>query len=198
MCGRFFLDASFEEILSQYDLSVLEGAYESRVDLFPTDPVLTIVNRKGVIKAVAMKWGMTLPTLKGPLINARAETVHDKVTFHTAIEKRRCLIPASGYYEWLTAGNDKKEKMKMTLSETPLFAFAGLYNVYEIEGVKVAMTSILTMDGAPSIAHIHDRMPVILTGDYRYGYLEPNISFKLNHYRALNHQYAFQIEKAMG
>lgn len=196
MCGRFFLDVSFEEILSQYDLSVLEGVYDSREELFPTQPILTIVNRKGTLKAVPMKWGMTLPTLKKPIINARAETVHDKRLFTTAIEKRRCLIPASGYYEWMIGSEQKKQKMKIILPDTPLFAFAGLYNVYEIEGKKIAMASILTMDAAPCIAHIHDRMPVILTGDYRLGYLEPTIAFKLKHYESLNHTYPLLAQKA--
>lgn len=186
MCGRFFLDVSFDEILSQYDLKVLEGAYEERYEIFPTQAVITIVKRKSALKAVPMSWGIVTPYLKKPVINARAESLIQKKLFATAIEKRRCVIPASGYFEWQKLSDTKKMKNKIWVEDEPIIGMAGVYNVYEIVGEKKAMASILTIDAAASIREIHDRMPLLLTKEMAKRYLDDD-HFDVSSYQSQAH-----------
>jgi putative SOS response-associated peptidase YedK len=182
MCGRYFLDVSFDEILSQYDLNRLESAYEERYEIFPTQSVLAIVERKERLKAVCVDWGIKTPYLKRPVINARSEEVFQKKLFATAIIKRRCIIPASGYYEWQNTETAKKIKTKIWVENEALIGLAGVYNVYEINGEKKVMASILTLDAAESIKAIHNRMPLMLTKEMGLAYLRDD-KFDLNTYK---------------
>ena len=104
-----------------------------------------------------MLWGFpNLMAGKQPLINARSETAAEKRTFSDAMASRRCLVPASGYYEWKSLGKNRKEKYEFTLpGRTPMY-MAGIYT----QGNQFA---ILTRAASPSVACIHDRMPVILS-----------------------------------
>jgi len=103
-----------------------------------------------------MLWGFpSLMPGKQPHINARSETAAEKKTFGESMRSRRCLIPASGFYEWKTLGKKNKEKYEITLPDrTPMF-MAGIYS-------GDGCFAILTREASPSIAGIHDRMPVIL------------------------------------
>jgi putative SOS response-associated peptidase YedK len=182
MCGRYFLDVSFDEILSQYDLNRLEDAYEERLEIFPTQSVIAVVERKDVLKAVCMDWGIKTPYLKRAVINARAEEIDHKRLFATAIAKRRCILPASGYYEWQKSETTKKIKTKIWVKDHALIGLAGVYNVYEVSGQKLVMASILTLDAAESIRSIHDRMPLLLTKDMGLTYLRDE-KFNLESYK---------------
>ena len=97
------------------------------------------------------------------LINARAESVNEKVSFKSSFEKRRCLIPADGFYEWKKLGKKTKIPYRFTLRDDALFSFAGIWEEYETVNGEVQHTFlILTTSPNDIVSEIHDRMPVIL------------------------------------
>lgn len=160
MCGRFYIatDDTEEELLAIIDaLQRKVSASIKTGEICPTDIAPVIANSKELKPSpFAMKWGYMLPNGK-PIINARSETAMEKGMFCDGMEHRRCLIPASHYYEWESVGKRKiKTEIKPTGSR--MMYMAGLYRM---EQGKPVFT-ILTREPGESIRHIHDRMPVIL------------------------------------
>jgi putative SOS response-associated peptidase YedK len=119
------------------------------------------------IEAVMMQWGLVPHWVKDPKesmhpINARAETLAEKPMFRSLLKNKRCLIPASGFYEWMKEGK-KKNPFYIHLKENPIFAFAGLYDVwYDASGEAHATYTIITTEANELVARLHNRMPVIL------------------------------------
>jgi putative SOS response-associated peptidase YedK len=115
-----------------------------------------------------MKWGLIPFWAKDPrignrLINARAETIAEKPSFKSALKANRCLVPASGFYEWKEIGG-RKMPFLFQLKDISLFSFAGLYDVWKDEQKNEIKTfTIITTNANSFMAPIHDRMPVILT-----------------------------------
>lgn len=130
----------------------------------PSDPIAVILPARRV---AIRKWGLTVPGLKAPLINARAETLDRKPTFRPLLG-RRCLIPATGWYEWRKDGT-AKHKNRITLPDHQPFLFAGLENGQE--------ATIITCAPSGAIAHIHDRMPAVIGPNHLDGWLDPGLSF---------------------
>lgn len=130
----------------------------------PTDPILVILPHR---KIAIRYWGLSAPGLNSPLINARAETLGEKPTFHPLLN-RRCLIPASGWYEWRKDGT-AKHKNRITLPDHQPFLFAGLENGRE--------ASIITCAPSGSIAHIHNRMPAVIGPNHLADWLDPAKDF---------------------
>ncbi len=124
-----------------------------------------------------MRWGLVPYWAKDPAIgyktiNARAETVAEKPSFRAAFARRRCLIPASGFYEWLQAGA-RKQPYKFTLTDHKMFAFAGLWEHWQDQhGNELTTCAIITTTPNEVVGPIHDRMPVILDKDSRRAWLE--------------------------
>jgi len=114
-----------------------------------------------------MPWGLSVTWQNQPVINARAETLDEKPTFRPLLQQR-CLVPATAYFEWRTEGK-LKFKNRITASNTDVFTFAGLFSDGKF--------TIVTCAPTPSIAHIHDRMPVILEGNARKYWLDTNQTF---------------------
>src|SRR5262245_25273625 len=113
-----------------------------------------------------MRWGLVpswSPDAKGAakLINARAETAATRPAFRSAFKARRCLIPADGFYEWVQVGR-AKQPHDFSLRDGRLFAFAGLWDVWEKEGQRLETVSILTTGANALVRFAHERMPVIL------------------------------------
>lgn len=176
MCGRYYIaeeDASEELLRIIEAVNRKSGGDEKAVrtagEIFPTDraPVLAC-NRAKQPSVFAMEWGYTLPDGRR-VINARSETVHEKGMFRDGLRNRRCLIPASGYYEWLDQ-EGKKIRYGIRAKESSMICMAG---IYRMEGDKPVFT-ILTRDAAPEVAFIHSRMPVILSGEAKERWLELN------------------------
>src|SRR5262249_26635385 len=105
-------------------------------------------------------------------INARAETVADKPTFRAAFKARRCLIPASGYYEWKHEGKAKRPHF-IHPPDGRLFAFAGLWDVWAKGAAPVESCSIITTTANEATRHLHERMPVILDREHFAAWLDP-------------------------
>lgn len=124
-----------------------------------------------------MRWGLVPPWAKDPAIgfktmNARAETVNVKPSFRNAFARRRCLIPASGFYEWLDTGA-RKQPYKFKLRYQKIFAFAGLWeNWQDHNGNELTTCAIITTMPNQVVAEIHDRMPVILDKDHYWAWLD--------------------------
>jgi len=161
MCGRYYVEIDDEELRDICE-AVREKQQEEdnqleiklSGEMFPTDivPVQT-----GLGEYRPMVWGLR-GFGKGPLINARSETVLIKQAFQESIVKRRCLIPASGYYEWKSDGN-KKRKYKIYLSGKPIY-LAGCYR--QEKGEPLPRFVILTREAVHGLEEIHERMPVII------------------------------------
>ena len=173
MCGRYYIAdedtaEDLRQIIEEVNRRNNEGEKPVKTagEIFPTDLVPVLANNKNMQPAAfAMEWGYTLPDGRR-IINARSETAHEKGMFKDGLKNRRCLIPASSYFEW-----EKREKEKIKYDIRPVgngtLYMAGLYR---IEGNKAVFT-ILTREPAESIAFIHNRMPVILPDDMRNDWL---------------------------
>jgi putative SOS response-associated peptidase YedK len=160
MCGRFALFASGEELAERYPFVELPPI-EPRYNIAPRQPVAVVretIKGRGL---ALLKWGFTV--WDKVLINARVETAAQKPSFRSAFKHRRCLIPASGYYEWQQTGS-RKQPHFIRPKGGGLFAFAGLW-----EGETC---TILTTSANEMMAPLHERMPVIIDRDAESDWLE--------------------------
>ena len=172
MCGRYNLIAKPEKIVETFQLHRLPR-YEASYNIPPGQKILTVVQLDdGSYKAVYLYWGL-IPhwskdrKISSHLINARAETLAEKAAFKAAYRQRRCLIPATGFYEW-----QKREQGKQAYCichvEQQLFAFAGLWEYWEHNTETIYSCTIITTAANELMQPIHPRMPVILgKQDYR-------------------------------
>ena len=159
MCGRFVIGGDFRDKLNE--LIAAEGIIpsdlpypESGQDVFPTEPSLVIHTGNQKLLAGEMLWGFSNPYRKGLIINARAETVREKNLFADSIMNRRCIIPASGFYEW----DSYKARFRFSHPDDDLLLLAGIY--HEEQGTP--RYTILTTQANESMIPVHDRMPVMI------------------------------------
>ena len=163
MCGRFYIpeDDSSEEL--QRIINHLNRKKPSPVktgEVRPTDVAAVIANNKSLQPTpFAMKWGYSLAD-RQPIINARSETADSKPLFRDGMQQRRCLIPASHYFEWQRLANKKIKNAIRPVNSKEMY-MAGVYRIQN--GIPEFV--ILTREPGESIRHIHDRMPVILPLD---------------------------------
>jgi putative SOS response-associated peptidase YedK len=171
MCGRFSLKANPGDLSRIYDVPLLGGvvpwaAY--RWNIAPSQTVLTVREREGVREVVGMKWGLVPSWSKSPddgpkPINARAETVATSPAFRAAFKRRRCVIPASAFYEWQKIeGEKRKQPFAIVPADAEVFSMAG---VWESWGDELETCAIITTTPNAVMKPIHDRMPAILTRD---------------------------------
>ena len=170
MCGRLNLRATPAELIEVFALLRCPD-FSARYNVAPTQKLLSIrAGREGRV-ADWLHWGL-IPGWsrdavgKAPLINARAETAAEKPAFRKAFRERRCLIPASGYYEWSPHTGDPKQPWHITPTQSPLLAFAGLWESWQApDGSIVESAAILTVSANSMMSELHDRMPAILGPD---------------------------------
>ena len=166
MCGRYTLTADAESIQLAFALENVDGWDVSRFNIAPTQRVAVITDRDPKMLSF-MKWGLVPSWAKDPkigsrMINARSETAAEKPSFRAAFKRRRCLIPADGYYEWSKRGK-KKIPMYIQHAERELFAFAGLWESWkQADGDWLQTCAILTTEANETIRPIHHRMTVII------------------------------------
>ena len=165
MCGRFTLRVPSHKLVEQFRLETAQptepwDAIVPRYNIAPSQTILAVRRSASGRELVSMKWGF-LPAwatdAKGAMINARGETAAAKPTFCDAFSKRRCLIPADGFYEWKKNGR-RKEPYHIQLTDGLLFAFAGLWESWHGQDTCTILTTMANNVVAP----LHDRMPVIL------------------------------------
>ncbi|UJP63267.1 SOS response-associated peptidase [Mongoliitalea daihaiensis] len=177
MCGRYSLSKSKIELEERFQAEML-GDFKPRYNIAPSQlvPVITSDSPKGFS---FFYWGLTPDFAKNKpvsinFINARAETVHQKVSFKSAFQKRRCLIPADCFFEWKKVGKKTKIPYRFALENDELFAFAGIWEEFENEkGDNNHTFLILTTQPNSVVGEIHDRMPVILTKEDERKWLDP-------------------------
>lgn len=169
MCGRYHIAAEnlpeeMEDLIEALKGKKTPGNLKTSGEIFPTDVVPVLANsRKQDVQPFAMRWGYSFPNGK-PIINARWETAADKPMFRDGMQQRRCLIPASNYFEWEKRGSSKI-KYAIRPRNADMLYLAGIYHLENHNGVIVPAFAILTRDAAPGISFIHHRMPVILPPD---------------------------------
>jgi putative SOS response-associated peptidase YedK len=162
MCGRFTLKSPGRIKFDRVDGSNLPRLFH-RYNIAPSQNVLVVVQRDGQREAAFLQWGL-IPSwskdCKG-FINARSETIGDKPSFSESFQRRRCLIPADGFYEWQRSGRIAQPYFFHMRDESP-FAFAGIWDEWQGDEKVIASCAIITTTANELLASIHDRMPVIL------------------------------------
>lgn len=160
MCGRYALDADIDLLIAHYKAIIGDKEFAGSEEIFPTNTV-PIIRQKEDRRIDFLKWGFNPSFTKKPLINARGETVDIKPTFKSSFINKRCIIPATSFFEWEKVG-DKKVKRSISLEEK-IFSMAGLYSTFYDDGKEYEAFTILTINANEQMKHIHERMPVILT-----------------------------------
>ena len=173
MCGRFALASLEKEIIDEFDVSEPIPNYRQSYNIAPAQDVFVIAE-PGTI--TTMRWGLIPHWAKDEkigykMINARAETLAEKPTFKKPFAKQRCIIIASGFFEWENVGGTKQPYYIRLKSDTP-FGFAGMYDIWTSkEGKTVHSCTIITTTPNPLLKKIHDRMPVMLKKHQRKTWL---------------------------
>ena len=163
MCGRFTLKTPERikfEALNTYDPDDLVPRY----NIAPSQNVLTILDRNSEREATFLRWGLIPFWSKEPkgFINARAETIEQKAAFNESFQRRRCLIPADGFYEWERNGKISQPYYFQMKDQAP-FAFAGIWDRWKSEDIWITSCAIVTTTANELLAPIHHRMPVIIS-----------------------------------
>lgn len=169
MCGRFTLTGNKEELIEEFDLQYFPENYVPSYNIAPSQQVLAAVEAVGGRRAGYLTWGLIPFWVKDikkwkPFINARSETVAEKMSFKHLVNKRRCIIFADSFYEWKTV-NQQKTPYRILTKNNKTFAMAGLWDRNEYNGREIVTCTILTTVANPVVKQIHDRMPVILEND---------------------------------
>ena len=189
MCGRYALSAMIADIAEEFTtVGVPERTLPVNWNIKPTEDIYIIKNIDNQRKIDVASWGLIAPWAKdgaaalrsqSQAINARSESVAEKPTFRSAFRKTRCLIPASGYYEWATELGSFKSKQPVYISrkDSHLLAFAGIFSSWvSPEGVVRNSAAIITCDAQGELAKIHNRMPVFLPRDDWDSWLNPEFT----------------------
>lgn len=182
MCGRFTLHHSTEDIAERFAVEQVLMDLVPRYNIAPSQPVSAIVQRESRTLEL-FKWGLVPswaqdPAVGNRMINARSESAVEKPAFRDAFRRHRCLIPASGYYEWKRVREHSLPHYIHRVDEEP-FVMAGLWEEWNAPGGAVLRTcTVLTTEPNPFAAAIHNRMPAILTGDTCARWLDPGLDPK--------------------
>jgi putative SOS response-associated peptidase YedK len=182
MCGRYTITVEEEMLFARFKVKEYGGQYSPRYNVAPTqnNPVV-LVNEENKRIMTQMRWGL-IPfwskeeSIGNKMINARIETINQKPSFKTAFMKRRCLVPADGYYEWKklrTSG--KRPPFRIVLKSRELFVFAGLWDAWKNEeGDIISSYTIITTEADDLVGQIHPRMPIILRPENEDKWIDPN------------------------
>lgn len=172
MCGRFTLKnpgrLKFDRINRSNLLPLVP-----RYNIAPTQDIVTILQRRDEREATLMQWGLIPSWSKDArgFINARSETITAKPSFNESFQRRRCLIPADGFYEWQRSGKIAQPYYFQLREETP-FAFAGVWDEWSDGEKTITSCAIITTRANELLAPIHDRMPVILRPEAHQEWLD--------------------------
>ena len=180
MCGRFTNTSSSEAMQFRFDLDAEVTTFQPRYNIAPTQTVPVVIedrNAQQGRRLVQMRWGLVPVWAKdmsigNRMINARSETLIEKVSFKQLFQKKRCLIPADGFYEWKKNGSTK-QPMRIVLKSRQLFGFAGLWSAWKnTEGNELQTFTIITTEPNTLTREIHNRMPVILKPENEKDWLD--------------------------
>lgn len=178
MCGRFALTTNEADLVEEFSITGIAPHADplpANWNIKPTEKIYIIRNTENTERELAVvSWGLIAPWSKSEsdalksqsqAINARSESVHEKPTFRKAFSRSRCLIPATGYYEWATELGHYKTKQPVFIArddDQPM-AFAGIYDTWLSPHNEIkASAAIITRDAVDSLAKVHNRMPLFL------------------------------------
>jgi len=186
MCGRFVSARKRLELLEEFAVTrdAVAADREPDYNVAPTKRIYTVMSHKEERELRLVRWGLVpswAKDIKGGarLINARSETVAVKPSFRAAFAKRRCLIPADGYYEWMTEDKVKKPYY-IYRTDGGILAFAGIYELWrnsqvpeDHEDAWYWSGSIITTQATDEIGRIHDRTPMVIAPENWADWLDP-------------------------
>ena len=181
MCGRYASSRDARDLASAFEVEEPpEEVLPPSWNVAPTDPVYAVLQRGESRLLTVVRWGLVPSWAKDAkgaarLINARRETVTSKPAFRAAYARRRCLLPADGYYEWQVDGG-RKQPWFLTARDGGPLAMAGLYEVWAPEGGDRLWTcTVITTDAADELGHIHDRTPLLVPREDWERWLDPEV-----------------------
>jgi putative SOS response-associated peptidase YedK len=201
MCGRYDLVVTGGMLAARFGVSAGKAGedleawqeWQPRYNIAPSqlNPVVVTADDQGKHSSrrlVRMKWGLVPSWAKEPktsfsTINARAETVTQKPTFRKLLSSRRCLVPATGYFEWAAASAaEGKQPYRVQViadgncPEDAIAAMAGLYDMWRGQDGEPLLTyTIITTEASPGLRSLHERMPVILSREDEHVWLDPSV-----------------------
>jgi putative SOS response-associated peptidase YedK len=189
MCGRFVSSSQPDEIARYFGAepseALAEAAPTANYNVAPTNEVIIVVESNDARRLELARWGLVPSWAKDPgigakMINARSETLATKPAFKRVFERKRCIIPADGFYEWqVVPGQKRKQPMFIHRADGDRFAFAGLWELWRDPNDPTAeplrTCTIITGAANEAIAPIHDRMPVMLPPDAWSTWLDPEV-----------------------
>lgn len=202
MCGRFTLKTDPKVIASQFKVSsiaILEGriadltspsipvgqietdVFQPNFNVAPTHQIPAVVSQNDETLLAAFSWGLVPNWAKDPsigsrMINARSETAAEKPSFRSALAKRRCIVPADGWYEW-QGSPGKKTPFYFSATSDLVLGLAGIYESWkQPDGQVLWSAAILTQEARADFSYIHDRMPVLLTPELQDSWLNSTTS----------------------
>ncbi|WEK52424.1 MAG: SOS response-associated peptidase [Candidatus Kaistia colombiensis] len=167
MCGRYALAVQPEDVEAEFSMIRIEW-FPPRYNIAPTQPILIVRAERGERRPALVRWGLIPSWTKDlaamPLLfNARSESAADKPAFRGAYRHRRCLIPATGFYEWRKDANGKKQPFYLQPASGGVIAFAGLWDEWaDDKGNVIDTATILTTATNRELTPIHERMPVVV------------------------------------
>lgn len=175
MCGRYTLAAPEGALLETFDVPTLTFEYRPRYNIAPGQDAPVVAEDRDGRRIGLLEWGF-LPAWKdeptGSFINARAESVGRKASFREAFRRRRCLVPADGFYEWRAEGG-RKVPYWIHPADGGLLSFAGIWESWERPGAEPRHTfAVLTTDANREVSEIHERMPVVVRPGDRDAWLD--------------------------
>jgi putative SOS response-associated peptidase YedK len=181
MCGRFAFYSPHEAVVRVFGLPEDTPEIEPRYNIAPTTFIPAVrADVAGTRRLALLYWGLVPVWAKeksigSRMINARAETLREKPAFRSAYRKRRALVPADGYYEWMKLGAREKQPYFIQPASGTPFALAALWENWRDPATGEALQSctLITTQAPRSIAHIHDRMPLILPASAYAEWLDP-------------------------
>ncbi|MGE0158750.1 MAG: SOS response-associated peptidase [Gemmatimonadales bacterium] len=178
MCGRYTLSAPVDELVETFDVPVPDFDLPPRFNIAPSQLAAVVATDRRGRRMGLLEWGLVLQRAgerPRPLINVRVESVGKRPPFRRSLERRRCLVPADGFYEWKEE-EGKKVPHWIHPASGGLLAFAGIWDRWtSAEGEHRHAFAILTTAANPDVAPIHGRMPVIVGPNERGAWLDPSL-----------------------
>ena len=183
MCGRFTIKFTIEEANKEFKVKKIIEKFTPSYNIAPSQKIPVIYNENGIVILDVYQWGLIPHWAKEPntgyrMINARVETIAEKHTYNNELQEGRCLIPASGFFEWKKV-KDSKTPMYIHLKNRDLFAFAGISSNWRAPDGKILKTCVIVTTTPNSFMEkIHDRMPAILSKEMESEWINPEIQDK--------------------
>lgn len=180
MCGRFSLTTEIHKLQERFFLENSESLeFQLSYNIAPGQRVLAVVKGGQKNKAGFLHWGLVPSWAKdkkigNKMINARAETLQEKVSFRRLLERRRCLILADSFYEWKVEEGVKKP-IRFVMQDQQPFAFAGLWDRWNHNGVELVSCTVITTQPNELVKDVHNRMPVILKKEHEQKWIDQEV-----------------------